>query len=166
MLDQANSDTEIVRAWLTAALGGKDSKNAKGRRAALAHHCGVTPQAVSGWLKTGRITKKNLEKASSYFKHSPSFTSTAASGAAAPYIVTGQEPMRPAATPPPAKPPADFHDARAPSDSEWQVLRDLEVYPEEERKKLMAELHAQAERWRAIEHELTSRARVKAKDTS
>lgn len=67
---------------------------------------------------------------------------------------------------PPATPPHDFRETRLPSPSEWQVLRDLEVYPEEERKKLMAELHAHAERWRAIERELTARAKAKARDPS
>lgn len=64
---------------------------------------------------------------------------------------------------PPSMPPPDFHEIRAPSRSEWQVLRDLEVYPQEERDKVIAELHATAERWRAIEHELTARAKAKAK---
>lgn len=69
MLDKP--DTDVVRDWLKLALAGDD---AKGRRAALAHHCGVRPQAVSGWLRTGRITKKNLELAAAFFGHGPSFT--------------------------------------------------------------------------------------------
>jgi hypothetical protein len=72
MLD--DSDTDIVKRWLAKALG--DSKSGKGKRAELAERCGVRPQAVSGWLKTGRITKKNLETATTYFGHGPSFTKT------------------------------------------------------------------------------------------
>lgn len=64
---------------------------------------------------------------------------------------------------PPPLPPARFEDTRQPSDSEWQILRDLAVYPEEERLKLMAEVRAQADRWRAIERELTARAKDKSK---
>lgn len=65
------SDTDVVRAWLSAALevGRREGRTAK----ALADHCGVRPQAVSGWLKTGRITKSNLTKTAAYFGHSPSF---------------------------------------------------------------------------------------------
>jgi hypothetical protein len=40
----------------------------------LARHCGVSPQAVSGWKRTGRISKSNLEKAVEYFGSAPSFT--------------------------------------------------------------------------------------------
>lgn len=65
------SDTDVVRTWLASALeiGRRHGQTAK----ALADHCGVRPQAVSGWLKTGRITKSNLTKAASYFGHSPTF---------------------------------------------------------------------------------------------
>lgn len=67
-----SSDAEIVRAWIARALKtgeirGQDKKG-------LAKHCGVSVQAVDGWLATGRITKSNLEKASGYFGHAPSFT--------------------------------------------------------------------------------------------
>lgn len=64
---------------------------------------------------------------------------------------------------PPPTPSPRFEDKREPSDSDWQMLRDVAVYPEEERRKLMAEVHAQAERWRAIERELTARAKASSK---
>lgn len=64
-------DTEIVRTWLRRAFATDDIART---RAALAKLCGVEPQAVSGWLRTGRITKKNLEIATGFFGHGPSFT--------------------------------------------------------------------------------------------
>lgn len=67
---------------------------------------------------------------------------------------------------PPPPPPSDFRDRRLPSDSEWQALRDLEVFPEEERRRVMEDLHTRAERWRAIERELTERAKAKAKGSA
>jgi hypothetical protein len=73
MLDR--TDTDTVRAWLTTAL---DEAAKRGITPAdLARHCSVTAQAVNGWKKTGRITKKNLEKASKFFGHAPSFESSA-----------------------------------------------------------------------------------------
>lgn len=68
MLDRP--DSEVVRLWLKQAL---DTKDSAGKRAVLAQLCGVKPQAVSGWLRTGRITKKNLEIAADFFGHGPSF---------------------------------------------------------------------------------------------
>lgn len=66
------SDAATVRTWLSRAfeLGAKDGKSP----AELARLCGVSPQAVSGWKRTGRITKSNLEKAVEYFGYGPSFT--------------------------------------------------------------------------------------------
>lgn len=72
MLTSPDPDTDVVKRWLAAALKGADA----GRKAQLAHHCGVRPQAVSGWLRTGRITKKNLELAQQFLGSAPSFTST------------------------------------------------------------------------------------------
>jgi hypothetical protein len=65
------SDTEVVRQWLAQAIeaGRPIGQTPK----ALADHCGVTPQAITGWLKTGRITKTNLTKAAAFFGHSPLF---------------------------------------------------------------------------------------------
>lgn len=62
-------DTDVVRDWLVAAVTKPGKKPAD-----LARHCEVSPQAVNGWLRTGRITKKNLEKATAFFGHGPSFT--------------------------------------------------------------------------------------------
>jgi hypothetical protein len=69
MLDADPGDAETVRQWLRAALANADA----GRKAALAAHCGVTPQAVSGWLKTGRVRKLNLARAAQFFGHGPTF---------------------------------------------------------------------------------------------
>lgn len=66
---ESKSSTDTVRAWLHAAVG--DDKGVKAR---LAARCGVTPQAVSGWLKSGRITKRNLEIAADFFGHGPRFS--------------------------------------------------------------------------------------------
>lgn len=65
------ADTEKVRAWLARAL---DAGKPRGLSlTGLAEHCGVSRQAVNGWLKTGRITKTNLAKASAYLGSAPSF---------------------------------------------------------------------------------------------
>lgn len=69
------SDTEIVRRWLAAAFVTTAKSNLY--PADLARHCKVTPQAVNGWIKTGRITKKNLALATKFFGHGPSFTASA-----------------------------------------------------------------------------------------
>ncbi len=70
MLDK--SDTDTVRDWLLVALTVAETQ---GRTASdLAAWCGVSPQAVNGWKKTGRITKGNLERATLFFGSGPSFT--------------------------------------------------------------------------------------------
>jgi hypothetical protein len=70
MLDK--SDTDIVREWLLVALTVAESQ---GKTASeLAAWCGVSPQAVSGWKKTGRISKGHLERAALFFGSGPSFT--------------------------------------------------------------------------------------------
>jgi hypothetical protein len=70
MLDK--SDTDTVRGWLLLALtvAEKQGKTASD----LAAWCNVSPQAVNGWKKTGRITKGNLERAALFFGSGPSFT--------------------------------------------------------------------------------------------
>lgn len=73
MLTVPDPDTDVVKRWLATALKGADA----GRKAKLASYCNVKPQAVSGWLRTGRITKKNLELAQQFLGSSPSFTSSA-----------------------------------------------------------------------------------------
>ncbi len=40
--------------------------DAKRTKAGLAEHCGVTPQAVTGWVKHGRISKGRIEKVAEY----------------------------------------------------------------------------------------------------
>ena len=87
MLTVSNPDTEVVKRWLATALKGADT----GRKAELASYCNVKPQAVSGWLKTGRITKKNLELAQQFLGSSPSFTS---SGIKAREPLSGQHHVR------------------------------------------------------------------------
>jgi hypothetical protein len=66
------SDADTVRAWLSHVfeLGAERGHTL----VELARHCGVSPQAVSGWKRTGRISKSNLEKAVEYFGSAPSFT--------------------------------------------------------------------------------------------
>ncbi len=57
--------------WLANAIAaGKASGKTA---AALAAHCGVTPQAVNGWLTTGRIRKRHLAHAALFFGHAPTF---------------------------------------------------------------------------------------------
>lgn len=63
-------DAEIIRNWLTPLL---DTTRGGTQNKALAEHCGVTPQAVSGWKTTGRISKSNLQKAVGFFRSAPMF---------------------------------------------------------------------------------------------
>lgn len=66
MLDETDADR--VKRWLAAQLDRAAAKGElNGIKAKLAEHCGVKPQAVSGWLKTARITKTNLAKAEQFF---------------------------------------------------------------------------------------------------
>lgn len=66
MLDETDADR--VKRWLAAQFQRAAAKGElNGIKAKLADHCGVKPQAVSGWLKTGRITKTNLAKAEQFF---------------------------------------------------------------------------------------------------
>jgi len=67
-----NSDTATVKAWLKAALEKSGKKPAE-----LAEHCGVRPQAVNGWLRTGRITKTNLARAAAFLGEQPTFVHAA-----------------------------------------------------------------------------------------
>ena len=69
MLDDTPKDAEIVRDWLRKAIGSDI-----GTKARLAARCNVTPQAVSGWLRTGRISKTNLAMAEDFFGNAPRFT--------------------------------------------------------------------------------------------
>lgn len=67
------SDTDKVKAWLALALeaGRQRGLTASG----LAAYCGVKAQAITGWKRTGRVTKSNLAKAAEYFGHDgPSFS--------------------------------------------------------------------------------------------
>jgi transcriptional regulator with XRE-family HTH domain len=82
MLD--SSDTAIVMRWLSQAL---EDGVARGlTKSGLAAHCGVKPQAVSGWLRTGRIKKASLALASEYLGSAPSFTGR-------PAVLQAEEPV-------------------------------------------------------------------------
>lgn len=66
------SDAEIIKSWMTEAL---DEGKQSGKSASdLAKLCGVSPQAVSGWKRTGRMTKANVEIAKRYFGYGPAFS--------------------------------------------------------------------------------------------
>lgn len=67
----SNSDADTIKAWLKNALGV--AANHGHTKADLAVHCGVKKQAVDGWLRTGRITKSNLAKASGFLESAPTF---------------------------------------------------------------------------------------------
>jgi hypothetical protein len=75
MLDTPEeSDATRVREWLSRAL---ESGQMRGLDpVGLSKHCGVSRQAVNGWLTTGRITKTNLAKATVYFGFGPNFGDT------------------------------------------------------------------------------------------
>lgn len=64
-------DTDIVKRWLAGALLAGSKKGLT--RLGLAQRCGVSRQAVQGWLSTGRITKRHLTTAAAYLGSSPTF---------------------------------------------------------------------------------------------
>lgn len=140
-------DTEVVRDWLTLALAAAE-KGGKSK-ADLARHCKVSPQAVNGWLRTGRITKHNLELAAGFFGHSPSFVHIGSQVREAPRARRRDAP--------PAAPPADFADDEAPTESDWQLLRDLKWIPQDERDALLDNVHQRAVKQRAHTEELIER---------
>lgn len=66
MLDETDADR--VKRWLAAQFERAAAKGElHGIKAKLADYCGASPQAVSGWLKTGRIKKSHLAKAEQFF---------------------------------------------------------------------------------------------------
>lgn len=67
----SESDTDTVKAWLGQALGAEPQRAI--RKKGLAQHCGVTIQAVDGWIRTGRITKRNLQLAGQFLGVFPAF---------------------------------------------------------------------------------------------
>ncbi len=81
------SDREgaIVARWLRDAMARR-----RVTMTALAEACGVRPQAVYGWLKTGRITKRNLALATAFLGAPSPF--------AAPDTATALPAQEPAAT--------------------------------------------------------------------
>lgn len=134
MLDVA--DTDVVRQWLIAALD-QAAKVGK-KRADLARHCKVSPQAVNGWVRTGRISKRNLELAATFFGTGPSFIR--------PGSLVARDHKRGQLPPPPA---SDFADPDTPTESDWQLLRDLKWIPEDERDELRKSVHERATKQRA-----------------
>ena len=88
----SDSDTDTVKTWLKASLQLAARHGLS--KVGLAAVCEVTPQAVDGWVRTGRITKRNLELAAQYFGVAPSFTASS---------LSAREPARPALTPWPFK---------------------------------------------------------------
>jgi hypothetical protein len=75
MLPTNETDAERVRVWLGKELliGADVGKSAQG----LAVFCGVTPQAVHGWKRTGRISKSHLQRAAEYFGNALIFGASA-----------------------------------------------------------------------------------------
>lgn len=65
-----NDDAKTIRQWLAQSLADATD----GRRAALARYCGVTPQAVNGWLRTGRMRKANMARAAEFLGTAPAFS--------------------------------------------------------------------------------------------
>lgn len=149
MLDIA--DTEVVRDWLIRALD--QAAKAGKKRADLARHCKVSPQAVNGWVRTGRISKHNLERAAAFFGSGPSFTQ--------PGNLVAKDHKRGSIPPPPA---SDFADADTPTESDWQLLRDLKWIPEDERDALRKSVHERATKQRAHTMALIDQINRKNKD--
>jgi hypothetical protein len=74
-------DAEVIRDWLNGALSATpgDGKPRPGDLAAL---CNVTPQAVNGWARTGRMKKAHVAAVAQYLGHGPRFTTGAPYAAA------------------------------------------------------------------------------------
>ena len=156
MLDK--KDTDIVKEWLTLALiNGAEEGITK---ANLAEYCGVKPQAVDGWLTTGRIRKANLQKASERFGHAPSFTYPGVSAQQSTAFYGQPATVRARALEgPPPKP--NFTQASV-SESEWATLQDIAVLPHDEQEALRHELRTRAAKYRAyMDQVLAARGAVK-----
>ena len=75
---------------------------------------------------------------------------------------TGPTPLWDAVEGAPLPPPADFADRRDASESDWDVLQDLNDMPASERNALTADIHARAENYRTFMRETIERLRVPA----
>lgn len=87
------SDSAVVKQWLDTALQGGAVKPVD-----LARHCNVRPQAVSGWRRTGRISKSNLAKAAELLGSLPDFSARSAPSGLSPIAAASKA----TATEPPA----------------------------------------------------------------
>lgn len=138
------------------------AQSGAGKQRQLAKAIGKAPAQVSQWVnRTRTITEdsaRQIERAlklpDGWMEHDPATVLSTAHAPNSP----------PTAASPPAAPAPDFRETRSPSASEWQVLRDLEVFPEEARRKRLDELHAEAEHWREIEREITARIKARAQE--
>ena len=65
-------DADVVRAWIERAIHVITTRGTQ--LTDIAAHCGVSPQAITGWRKTGRITKKNMAILADLAKIEPPFT--------------------------------------------------------------------------------------------
>lgn len=59
---QAEAERLKLAAWITSIIKSSGQTNAEVARA-----IGVTPQAVAGWMRTGRIRKGTLDRFKVYF---------------------------------------------------------------------------------------------------
>lgn len=66
------TDAQVIKDWLGSCLS-RTPGDGKPTPSQLAKHCGVTAQAVNGWVRTGRITKSNVEKAAQFLGRGPDF---------------------------------------------------------------------------------------------
>jgi len=124
--------------------------------AELAKEAGVTPSAVYQWLGKSSKEIKTIQLR-------PALLIERKTGFSALWISAGEGPKRieaRIAVPPP--PPADFADSQKPSESEWDMLRDMRVLPQQEREALARELHNKADLFRAYTTEVLRKAKGEA----
>lgn len=126
--DQRQQEQEAQRRLATNFSSAMAQSGVEPR--AVADACQVTEQAVSNWKRTGKIKTHFLPIIARL------------TGWSVHRLVTGEDDPQPPSRRPPDK--VDFH-ARDVTDSEWALLEDLRVMPEEE----MAVLRERAAKNRA-----------------
>jgi hypothetical protein len=72
LLMRHEKDADVVKAWIERAIHAITTRGTQ--LTDIAAHCGVSPQAITGWRKTGRITKKNMAVLADLAKIEPPFT--------------------------------------------------------------------------------------------
>lgn len=117
------------------------------RQTEVAKHFGVKPPSIQDWIKKGTIGKDKLPELWAYFSDvvGPEHWGLSAFPQGSYQLSTT---IAPAST------------ERQVSESQWQLLQDFEILPEDEKQALRSNLRSQAERVRKIVTEYLGRQGV------